>query len=197
MILLVDLPHHHRLDVEIAMNERNMGMRKTWCAIIGIFAICLVACSQTPSVTSVRGTPQPTATPYPTNETLQITEWHSVVFYTGTPIFTATITDGQKIVGAWNAITSLPTPHMMSCGGNVPGDVPYDSFDFHFFENMESIGEAKIVVAFTCAAWDVTSTQWSGQRFYLSGDPQQSPQFWQALHDLTGVPIPVVPTPSP
>jgi hypothetical protein len=161
-------------------------------AMIGIIALLLVACSQAPSVTH-SGTPHPRATAYPTNETLQITEWHSVAFYTGTPIFTATITDGQKIVGIWNAITSLRTPPMTSCP-NIPGDVPYDSFDFRFFENAKNIGEAKTWVS-ACADWDVTSTQWVGQRLYLSGGPQQSPEFWQTLHDLTGVPIPVIPQP--
>lgn len=170
-------------------------MRKTcWSVMIGTIAICLVSCGQISSFVRTKGTLQPTATPYPTNETLQITEWHSVAFYTGTPVFTATITDGQKIVGTWNAITSLRTPPMTSCPPE-PAFVPYDSFDFRFFENAKSIGEAKVWVS-SCASWDVTSAQWVGYRLYFSGGPQESPLFWQTLHDLTGVPIPVVPTPS-
>jgi hypothetical protein len=172
-------------------------MHKTrWSIIIGIIAACLVACSPTPSVTN-HGTPQPTAPSYPTDETLQITEWSGAAFYTGTPTFTATLTDGRKIEGTWGAITSLPNtnPGLINCP-TTPAGVPYDSLDFRFFQSQRVTREAKIIV-FLCAFWNVTSTQWTGVRFYGYSTPSQFQQSWQTLHDLTGVPIPTVPTSSP
>jgi hypothetical protein len=166
-----------------------------WSVMIGIIALLLVACSQTPSATITR-TPQPTATPYPTNEMLQITEWHSTAFYTGTPSFTATITDGRMVVGTWDAITSLPNINLglVNCP-TEPVGVPYDSFDFRFFKNQSVTREAKIIV-FSCAFWDVTNTEWPTQKWYFSG-PLQFQQSWQTLHNLTGVPIPIIPASSP
>lgn len=159
-------------------------------------ALCLGACGQA-SISHTTGTTKTTQTSNPsasnsTAESLQITEWYGIRFYVGTPVFTTTITDAQKIGGSWSAITSLPLVHGVAfCGGNISKVVPYDNFDFRFIQGDSVTREAKIVVM-ECTFWDVTSTQWTGLYHYFTG-PLQFQHLWQTLHDLTGVPIPTIP----
>ncbi len=165
-------------------------MKKTiWFGVAISLMLFLAACSTTPSVTSVVRTPQPTATAYPTNETLHISEWLGIIPYVGTPIFSTTITDGAKIEGTWSTITHLDNILQGDLPGcALPTNQPNDNFDFRFYQDQIMTREVKTVVS-GCDFWNATSTQWTTRQTFFN-IPQQFPRLWQTLHDLTGVPIP-------
>jgi hypothetical protein len=170
--------------------QRSAFMYRTrLLAIFGVMALCLAACSQA----------QGTNTTASSNETLQITEWHGTTSFNRAQIFTTTIADTQKIDEAWKAIISLPSSppnsFITGCDASNGELTPPDSFEFRFIQDRSVTHDAQTIVV-ECADWVVTTDQSSVRQFYYV-EPTEFQPLWQTLHDLTGVPIPTVPTSSP